>query len=151
MRPPPAAPATIVIGYGNELRGDDGIGPFLAAAVAERAWPSVLALAVHQLTPELAEALAGARLAIFIDACAAPEGEPVEVLAIAPGSPSGAPSHAGDPHVLLGLARHLYGTAPAAWWVMVAGHRFGLGQELSPQAQANCRQALEQIELLVHE
>jgi len=151
MRPQPTAPAVVVIGYGNDLRGDDGIGPFLAGAVAERGWPHVRALAVHQLTPELAEALAGARRAVFIDARAGPDGKPVEVLPIMPGGPGGAASHVGDPRVLLGMARELYGRAPAAWWVTVAGHHFGLGQELSAQARANCQRALAEIELLVRE
>jgi hydrogenase maturation protease len=43
----------LVIGYGNELRSDDGVGPRVARAVAEWRLPGVEAIAVHQLTLEL--------------------------------------------------------------------------------------------------
>ncbi len=58
--------AGLVIGVGNPLRGDDGVGAAVARAVAhvERVW----ALAVTQLTPELGEALAAAPLAVIVDA-----------------------------------------------------------------------------------
>src|SRR5262249_51109422 len=58
----------LVIGYGNELRGDDGVGPAAARAVAAWAEPCVQAIATHQLTPELADAIAGAEEVVFVDA-----------------------------------------------------------------------------------
>ena len=57
----------LVIGYGNELRGDDAIGPRVARAVRRR-YPDLKTVAAHQLTPEMAARLAGVRLAIFVDA-----------------------------------------------------------------------------------
>jgi Ni,Fe-hydrogenase maturation factor len=66
----PVSLSTLVIGCGNDLRGDDALGPLAATAVAAWDMPGVQALAVHQLMPELAEALAEADLAIFVDACA---------------------------------------------------------------------------------
>src|SRR5262245_1795360 len=60
--------SVVVIGYGNDLRGDDAVGLRAAQAVAAWDMPGVCGLAVHQLTPELAEILAGAALAIFVDA-----------------------------------------------------------------------------------
>ena len=67
-----ATPMTpfLVIGYGNELRGDDAAGPCVARGVADWGRPEVDGLAVHQLTPELAPALAGAEVVVFVDACA---------------------------------------------------------------------------------
>ncbi|HEU5101426.1 MAG TPA: hypothetical protein VFU22_20525, partial [Roseiflexaceae bacterium] len=58
----------VVIGYGNELRGDDAIGMIVAEQVASRGWPNVCAIATRQLLPELAEDLARVGLAIFVDA-----------------------------------------------------------------------------------
>jgi hydrogenase maturation protease len=141
-------PDVVVIGYGNDLRGDDGIGPHLAAAVVARAGPRVRALAVHQLTPELAEVVARARMAVFVDARVPAAGELVQVRRV-PESRGGPLSHSGDPGVLLALARDLYGRAPKAWWVTVAGESFGLGEALSPEARARCRVALERILSLV--
>ena len=59
----------LVIGYGNRLRGDDGVGWEVASRLAA-AVPSEAAhiLTVHQLTPELAEPVSEADLVIFIDA-----------------------------------------------------------------------------------
>jgi hydrogenase maturation protease len=58
----------LVIGHGNELRGDDGAGPSVARAVASWHLPGVRTLAVHQLTPELAEDLAQTKRVVFVDA-----------------------------------------------------------------------------------
>ena len=62
----------LVIGYGNELRGDDAVGPEVARCVAEWRRPEVVGIAVHQLTPELAVALSEVAVVIFVDACADP-------------------------------------------------------------------------------
>jgi hydrogenase maturation protease len=45
----------LVLGYGNTLRRDDAVGPLAAEAVAGWGRPGVLALALPQLLPELAE------------------------------------------------------------------------------------------------
>lgn len=60
---------TLIIGYGNPLRGDDGLGWHVAQRLAavlpqHRARIEVC----HQLTPELAEPISRADLVIFIDA-----------------------------------------------------------------------------------
>ena len=39
----------LVIGYGNTLRSDDGVGPHIAQEVAAQGWPSVCSITVHQL------------------------------------------------------------------------------------------------------
>jgi hydrogenase maturation protease len=122
----------LVIGYGNELRGDDQVGAEVARAVATWELPEVRALAVHQLTPELAAMLAGAERAIFVDACHSgcddePSLEPVEPLADAP-----LDAHVGDPHALLTLTRTLYGRSPAAWQVLIPAASFAYGARLSP-------------------
>ena len=58
----------LVIGYGNTLRRDDGVGPHVAEAIAALALPGVEALVCPLLTPELAEAIARARRVVFVDA-----------------------------------------------------------------------------------
>ena len=69
-----ARPA-VVIGYGNTLRNDDAVGPRAATIVQGWGLPGVTALAVHQLTPELAEPIAAARLAVFVDSRFIVDGE----------------------------------------------------------------------------
>src|SRR5262245_29107852 len=65
----------LIIGYGNPLRADDGVGWQAARHLAEllRDEPIEI-LALHQLTPELAEPISRADLIIFIDA--SNEGQP---------------------------------------------------------------------------
>jgi hydrogenase maturation protease len=108
--------AILVIGYGNALRGDDAVGPRAASAVAELGWPGVIAKEVTQLTPELAEPLASARLAIFVDARPANGEECVAVRPIEPADPGSVLAHVADPRHLLALARTAYGTCPRRGW-----------------------------------
>ncbi len=58
---------TLVIGYGNTLRGDDGAG-ICAAERAARRFPGVDILTVHELQPELAETMCRYHDVIFLDA-----------------------------------------------------------------------------------
>ena len=59
----------LVIGYGNPLRGDDGIGRVIAEHIAETLRPEAIDVVVaHQLTPELTEPISRSGLVIFVDA-----------------------------------------------------------------------------------
>src|SRR5258708_21465848 len=60
---------TLVIGYGNELCGDDGLGWRVAQDLAARQFDGdVEIMALRQLNPELAEPISQADRVIFIDA-----------------------------------------------------------------------------------
>jgi hydrogenase maturation protease len=124
---------TLVIGYGNELRRDDGVGPCIARAVADWGLPDVCALAVHQLTPELAEALAGAREVFFVDAAAGAD-VAVQVHPVPPDAGSLPLGHISSAAELLALAEALYGRRPRAWLVSVPARDFDFGEGLSPTA-----------------
>ncbi|MCP9915214.1 hydrogenase maturation protease [Cyanobium sp. ATX 6F1] len=132
----------LVIGLGNDLRRDDGVGPLLAEEV--RAWglSGVESMAVPQLTPELAPRLAGCVRVLFIDAWLGDGGATTPRLeAIAAGSPATtAPatrfSHHHTPEALLQLAEVLYGQRPPAWWLRVPAHDLELGEGLSPATAA---------------
>ena len=58
----------LVIGYGNSLRRDDGVGPRVAEAIEELQLPGVRTLVCQLLTPEFADPIARARRVIFVDA-----------------------------------------------------------------------------------
>jgi hydrogenase maturation protease len=135
-------PDAIAIGYGNELRSDDGIGQRVAKALP----PSkITSLAVHQLTPELAEPLAQSKLAIFIDACLTSESTTVQVEEILPTSTYLIAGHTADPPSLLALTQALYNYCPSAWWIKVPGINFELGYSLSPMAETGVVIALQKI------
>ncbi len=125
----------LIIGYGNDLRGDDAVGQQVARTVAAWALPGVRSLAVHQLTPELAEALAEADWAIFVDAYLSNTEGAVQVYPLVLGHVPVQAGHTSDPRSLLSLAHWVYGKVPQAWWVLVPGINFELGEHLSPVAQ----------------
>jgi hydrogenase maturation protease len=62
----------LIIGYGNRLREDDGVGPRAAELVERSVAPGVARIIeCHQLTPELAPEVEDAALVIFLDAALA--------------------------------------------------------------------------------
>jgi hydrogenase maturation protease len=135
----------LLIGYGNELRGDDGAGLRLAERMAERwqaAGTPLRHVAVQQLTPELALEIAAPEVAavVFVDTRAAARlGEAVEITPLTPPE-AATPSlgHHFQPDVLLAYAALLLEgrPAPPAWLVTVPGVAFGLGEGLSEIASA---------------
>lgn len=142
-------PNRLVIGIGNPLRGDDGVGALLAeqAAVLTAADPAgpVAVRSVQQLTPELAEELARLDAVLFIDAWLAPVGavpqlQPLSPLGAASDGASGG-SHRLEPATLLALSQALYGRPPAAHGLLVPGHGFEHGTALSAELQAALPQA----------
>ncbi|MFO0846679.1 MAG: hydrogenase maturation protease [Gemmataceae bacterium] len=133
----------LVIGYGNELRGDDGVGPRVARAVHAWRMPGVVARATHGLAPELAEELARAESVVFVDARAGAEGG-LEVVELVPGPPAGL-GHASEPRWLLGLAESLWGHRPRAWLLTVPAERLGVGEGLSEMGARGLADALTEI------
>ena len=141
-----ARPA-LVIGYGNTLRTDDAVGPLAADVVQSWSLPGVTALAMTQLTPELAELLSAVRLAIFVDARLSAMGEPsdVEVRPIELSGVASAFGHLSDPGYLLALAQAVYGSRPRAWLVTVPAADFGLGDAITPRTGCSLEDALRRI------
>ncbi len=126
-------PKVMLIGYGNPLRSDDGIGWRAAGELSKQlASDEVEIVACQQLNPEMAEAVAQTKLVIFIDACT--DGTPgrvrrsdVQPAAFEPDMMS----HHLDPASLLACAKELYGKAPKAVVICVTGECFGYGRELT--------------------
>ncbi|WP_435010650.1 hydrogenase maturation protease [Tundrisphaera lichenicola] len=143
----------LVIGYGNTLRTDDSIGPRAASVVQGWGLANVLACGVTQLTPELAEPLSAARLAVFVDARQAPNGgaSGVEVRPIEISEVTSTFGHTSDPGYLLSLAQAVYGSHPRAWLVTVPAHDLALGDGLSPPARQGLEVALGRIAELLKE
>jgi hydrogenase maturation protease len=132
----------LVIGYGNELRRDDGVGPRVARAVAGWDLPGLATVSVHQLTPELAEVVAGADEVLFVDATA---GGGVRVHQLRPGARQSALGHTSSPAELLAVAEMLYGRRPRAWLITVGAADLEFGEGLSTQAARGMGEALRRI------
>lgn len=122
----------LIIGYGNPLRRDDGVGWAVIEAIEAQAPPDMTCLAVHQLTPELSEQVANADLVILIDASVEGEAGYIHLTPILP-SKDNIPimTHHLSPHGLLDMAQWLYGKAPFTLLMTITGADFGLGEGLS--------------------
>jgi hydrogenase maturation protease len=138
----------LVIGYGNSLRRDDGVGPRVADAIEELQLPGVRTLNCQLLTPEFADPIARARRVIFVDA-AVDKTDGVHFRQLEPGETSQLMAHAADPRTLLALARDVFGRAPEAWWLTIPAIHLGFGTDYSPEAEAGFYTAVAEIKKLV--
>ena len=142
---PRVAPGARVLlyGIGNDLRGDDGAGPRLARAL-DGVVPWTVRV-VHGLTPELADELVGADLALFVDAAADPTLDAPTWIAHAPparGRAGQLLGHALDVPGLLAWCVALHGCAPRATTLSLPARDFSLGETLTPTAEAGVAAAV---------
>jgi len=136
----------LLIGYGNPGRGDDGLGPALAAAIEARGLRGVTVEIDYQLSVDHAALIAEHDAVVFADAaigqhdayCLRPVGgRPPETLG----------SHQVTPEAALHLARILFGKAPPGWVLAIAGEDFGDVKEgLSAGARGNLSLAVPFLE-----
>jgi hydrogenase maturation protease len=134
-------PRILVIGYGNPGRGDDGLGPALAAAIADLELTGVTVEIDYQLTVDHAALIAEHDLVVFADAMA---GLPVpwrlDRIGAAPATALG--SHQVSPEAALALAGLLFGRSPPAWVLAISGTDFDeIREGLSPAASASLAMA----------
>lgn len=134
----------LVIGFGNTLRGDDGVGPRVAEAVEALHWPGVRTLVCTQLTPELAEPISQVRAVIFVDAAVDAPRE-VQLRPLLPAETSQLMAHAADPRTMLALARDVFGHVPQAWWLTIPATDLGFSEHLSATALHGLQRAIELI------
>ena len=139
------ATGILVIGYGNTLRGDDGVGPRVAEAVAQLALPGVRTLVCPMLTPELADPISRAGKVIFVDAAVDAPNE-VQWRKLEPNETSQLMAHAADPRTMLALARDVFGHTPEAWWLTIPAVDLSFREEFSPAVQRGFAQAVEKIQ-----
>jgi hydrogenase maturation protease len=132
----------VVAGYGNPLRGDDGVGWRVAEAVAEKWGERVCVLMGQQPAPEWAPELAAADVAFLVDATheAAPglrvrRLEPVVGEQLLDG-------HTLGPEQLLGLAATLYGRVPESYLLLLPIENLDFGERLSPTTARAAKRAL---------
>jgi hydrogenase maturation protease len=137
----------LVVGYGNPLRGDDGIGWHAAELLAtDPRLDGARVLAHHQLAPELAADISRASLVVLVDASA--EGDPgaIRVRTVEPRPAAQTTwSHHLDPRTLAGLAEALYGPVPPVVLVSVAAGSFAEGDGLSSALQQALPEVVEVV------
>jgi len=137
----------LVIGYGNTLRSDDGVGPKVAEAVEALKLPGVRTLVCQQLSPEHAEPISHARVVVFVDAAVDAPKE-VQLRPLEPNESSQLMAHAADPRTMLALARDVFGHVPQAWWLTIPAVKLEFSETLSSEAQRGLNEAVEKIQSL---
>ena len=141
----------LVIGYGNTLRSDDGAGQRVAEKIAQWELPEVRSLAVHQLTPELAEDISQADAVIFIDAVAtnSENSISVQIQELQAADDDTSLGHICNPRSLLSVTQILYGKTIKAYWVLIPAVNFDFGEEFSSLTQRGIDIALKQVKQLI--
>jgi hydrogenase maturation protease len=134
----------LVLGYGNTLRGDDGVGPKVAEAVEALKLPGVRTFTCQQLSPEHAEMISRAERVVFVDAAVDAPRE-VQLRELMPGDTTQLMAHAADPRTMLALARDVFGHAPQAWWLTIPAVSLEFSEALTPEVQRRCAQAVDTI------
>jgi hydrogenase maturation protease len=150
----------LIIGYGNPLRSDDGVGQAIAETISEWGLEDVKTIATSQLMPELADDIAQASLVIFVDvakptdqAGALRNVDVREVVSarLMPVPTQSRLSHHTTPGMLLALIESLHGNHPQAILVCVPGETFELGESFSATTQRAMTEALREIRVLIDE
>jgi hydrogenase maturation protease len=141
----------LVIGYGNPLRTDDGIGWHAAERLAiDPRLDGVTVVQRHQLTPELALDVSQAALVVLVDASRdQPAGTFLIDLVQRADRTTTQLTHRFDPSSLVGLADDLYGHAPDIFAVSVGVESLELGDRLSPLLEAALPRVVDAVVELV--
>jgi hydrogenase maturation protease len=151
---------TLIIGYGNPDREDDGVASHILNMVAERLGlpvpceeiedldhpedaPALLCLL--QLEPGLAEVIAIYDRVCFVDAHTGAYPEDIRIKKIEGKFQSSPFTHHMTPETCLALAKTLYGHAPSGIAVSVRGYQFGFSSRLSSATAKLAEGATEYI------
>jgi hydrogenase maturation protease len=148
-----------LVGYGNPLRSDDGVGPVVARqfldaveALMGEAAKEVRVIAVPQLVPELAEAFSEAERVVLVDASRGEAPGVIRVRRVEPSAATGESMiHAYDPSTLSAWAAKLYGRSPEMHVVAVGAETFAFGEGLSPYVAAAVPEILNTVAGLFRE
>jgi len=141
----------LILGYGNPLRTDDGLGWRAAELLSSQFLADeVQVQTCHQLLPEMVDMIGQVEATIFIDA--AQDGEPGELRCerVLPEAVPARFTHQLSPAAMLAWSQKLYGRCPQAFLVSVCGGSFALGGRLSPAVSASLPRLAELVGALTN-
>jgi hydrogenase maturation protease len=150
---------TLVIGYGNPDRQDDGVAWHVLHALAirlnlpapdsyEDEFPSNDRLDFSftlQLTPEMAEQIAPYERVCFVDAHTGSIASEVQLVPVKSQFQHSPFTHHLTAQSLLSMCQSLYGKTPQAELLSVRGYQFEFERELSTETAALMPEAVEMI------
>ena len=141
---PRARDDLLVVGIGNPLRGDDGVGLLLIERLRQHFGDGLACEELFQADILIAEHLTHRRALLVVDA-APIVGRPFELVELeaAPAivTPAGFVSHVVGWPQILAAARDLFGAQPVAHLCAVGGSHFEFGEGLSKACAENAEQA----------
>jgi hydrogenase maturation protease len=131
-----ASSRALVIGYGNSLRADDGVGWCMADRLsADPRLGDAQVLRCQQLTPELSFDVSQASLVVFVDASSTLAAGEVALRKLTAVPGTAAWTHHLTPEALLDMSHGLYAAVPEATLVSIGAASFELGEGLSPAVE----------------
>lgn len=151
---------TLVIGYGNADRQDDGVGWHILKNLAEREGYQIAddpgspieiegnnvdLIFLLQIIPELAETISHYKRVCFVDAHTADIPEEISWFKLHPEYEKSPLTHHMSPKTVLSISATIYGSVPEAILVSVRGFSFEFSQELSPKTAVLAQKATEKI------
>lgn len=151
---------TLIIGYGNIDRSDDGVAQAIINLVRQRLGQKILnedetgleniggeidSIFLPQLLPEIMEQFIGYEQIIFVDAHAGEELGDLNLSPVVPQYVTSTFTHHLTPATFLAFMKSLYCREPVAYIVSVRGHDFDFQRSLSPQTRALMSPAANQI------
>jgi hydrogenase maturation protease len=141
----------LVVGYGNALRTDDGLGWHAADRLAgDPRVAEVAVLQCQQLMPELALDVSAAAFVVLVDASHGPAPGTFTVTQVEPaGDAATTWSHHLSPPSLVALAHELYGRAPEVFLVSCGVESLEMGDRLSPAVEAALPRVVDAVVELV--
>jgi len=141
-------PHTLVIGYGNPLRGDDAAGYAAAELLRGRiSNPQVEVLREQQLLPEMLQSIAQATRVIFIKASVSGRAGKYHRIPLRPAPVCGRFTHQATPEALLAGAQAVYGHTPEAVHYLIPGRFFEASQEMTPSVRRAVKDLVDALAL----
>ena len=151
---------TLIIGYGNPDRQDDGVGWHILRNLAEKLGyqvpddpgasieisdQQVDIIYILQIFPELAETISQYDRVCFVDAHTSDIPDEISWVVLSPEYEKSPLTHHMSPRTVLSIAATIFDKKPDALLVSVRGYHFDFKRELSPQTKQLASQAMQRI------
>jgi hydrogenase maturation protease len=148
---------TLLIGYGNADRQDDGVAWYVLTGLARKLGRPIPDLPedgfipegkeidlwyVLQLVPEMSEEMSQYQRICFVDAHTGNIADEILLQPVDTSPASSAFTHHLTPAACLALTQTIYGKTPEARLLSIRGYKFGFARELSPETARLVEQAI---------
>jgi hydrogenase maturation protease len=134
----------LIVGVGNTLMGDDGIGAYVAARLEALQLQGVRTVTVQQITSDLLDEMLPADYTVIVDARV--EAEPVQFYPVTITDTTGSPqSHHASAPLLIQLAKLVYEKELSVMVCAVGAWDLNLEEKLSRRGKKNADQAVSTI------